>query len=216
MNRSLWAVLAGTFTLRFSTGLTGAMLTFYLARLPEYHGVLDQLLGLGAGVLIGGLAFALIHASFYASELVLSPVFGVLSDRQGHWRVMQYGPLFGIVAVVEGDVERGIDILRAAAAREDSLGKHPVSPGAILPIRELLADVLLGQRRPYEASKEYKAALRIYPRRFNAIYGAAAAAQLDGQKEEARKYYTELLELSKDGDGMRYETKVAQKYLEGP
>jgi MFS family permease len=100
MNRSLWAVLAGTFTLRFSTGLTGAMLTFYLARLPEYHGVLDQLLGLGAGVLIGGLAFALIHASFYASELVLSPIFGVLSDRQGHWRVMQYGPLFGIVAVV--------------------------------------------------------------------------------------------------------------------
>jgi MFS family permease len=100
MDRSLWAVLAGTFTLRFSTGLTGAMLTFYLARLDEYHGVLDQLLGFGAGVLIGGLAFALIHASFYASELALSPVFGILSDRQGHWRVMQYGPLFGIVAVV--------------------------------------------------------------------------------------------------------------------
>ena len=100
MDRSLWAVLAGTFTLRFSTGLTGAMLTFYLARLDEYHGVLDQLVGLGAGVLIGGLAFALIHASFYASELALSPVFGILSDRQGHWRVMQYGPLFGIVAVV--------------------------------------------------------------------------------------------------------------------
>lgn len=100
MDRSLWAVLAGTFTLRFSTGLTGAMLTFYLARLDEYHGVLDQLLGLGAGILIGGLAFALIHASFYASELLLSPLFGVLSDRKGHWQVMQYGPLFGLVAVV--------------------------------------------------------------------------------------------------------------------
>ena len=100
MDRSLWAVLAGTFTLRFSTGLTGAMLTFYLAELPRYHGVLDQLLGLGAGVLIGGFAFAVIHASFYASELLLSPLFGVLSDRQGHWRVMQYGPFFGFVAVV--------------------------------------------------------------------------------------------------------------------
>lgn len=100
MDRSLWAVLAGTFTLRFSTGLTGAMLTFYLARLNEYHGVLDQVLGLGTGILIGGLAFALIHASFYASELLLSPLFGVLSDRKGHWTVMQYGPLFGLVAVV--------------------------------------------------------------------------------------------------------------------
>ena len=100
MDRSLWAVLAGTFTLRFSTGLTGAMLTYYLADLDEYHGVLDQLLGLGAGVVIGGLAFALIHSSFYASELLLSPVFGVMSDRRGHWRVMQYGPFFGFVAVV--------------------------------------------------------------------------------------------------------------------
>jgi MFS family permease len=100
MDRSLWAVLAGTFTLRFSTGLTGAMLTFYLAELPQHHGVLDQLLGLGGGILIGGFAFAVIHASFYASELLLSPLFGVLSDRQGHWRVMQYGPFFGFVAVV--------------------------------------------------------------------------------------------------------------------
>lgn len=96
----MWAVLAGTFTLRFSTGLTGAMLTFYLADLDQHHGVLDQLLGLGGGVVVGALAFALIHASFYASELLLSPLFGILSDRLGHWRVMQYGPFFGFVAVV--------------------------------------------------------------------------------------------------------------------
>jgi MFS family permease len=100
MNRSLWGVLIGTFTLRFSTGLTGLMLTYYLSDLPKYHGVLDQLLGLGTGVAVGAIAFALIHATFYASELVLSPIFGVLSDRLGHWRVMQFGPLFGIVAVI--------------------------------------------------------------------------------------------------------------------
>jgi MFS family permease len=100
MNRSLWAVLIGTFTLRFSTGLTGLMLTYYLADLPRYHGVLDQLLGLGAGVAVGAIAFSFIHAAFYASELLLSPLFGILSDRLGHWRVMQFGPFFGIVAVV--------------------------------------------------------------------------------------------------------------------
>jgi len=100
MDRSLWSVLLGTFTLRFSTGLTGTMLTYYLANLPKHQGVLDQALGLGSGVAVGALAFAVINASFYATELLLSPVFGVLSDRLGHWRVMQFGPIFGILAVV--------------------------------------------------------------------------------------------------------------------
>lgn len=100
MDRSLWAVLAGTFTLRFSTGLTGLMLTFYLAHLDEYHGVADQVLGLGQGQPVGPIAFAMIHATFYAAELVFSPLFGVLSDRLGHHRVMQFGPVFGIVAVI--------------------------------------------------------------------------------------------------------------------
>src|SRR5438552_7960841 len=99
MNRSLWSVLIGTFTLRFSTGLTGLMLAYYLKQLPA-HRPLDELLGFGQGAAVGAIGFALITASFYASELVLSPVFGIVSDRLGHWRVMQFGPLFGIVAVL--------------------------------------------------------------------------------------------------------------------
>ena len=100
MDRSLWAVLAGTFTLRFSTGLTGAMLTFYLAEFDKHHGVLDQLIGLPRSPVPDAFAFGLIAATFYLSELVLSPVFGVLSDRRGHWQVMQWGPFFGLIAVV--------------------------------------------------------------------------------------------------------------------
>ena len=89
MNRSLAAVLVGTFTLRFSTGLTGVMLTYYLAQLPQ-HG----------GEPVNALSLAFIAAAFYASELVLAPLFGVLSDRFGHHRLMLFGPLFGMVAVV--------------------------------------------------------------------------------------------------------------------
>ena len=89
MERSLIAVLAGTFTLRFSTGLTGAMLAAYLANLPD-HG----------GQVVAATILALLHAAFYLAELVLSPIFGVLSDRLGHHRVMLYGPIFGAVAVV--------------------------------------------------------------------------------------------------------------------
>lgn len=89
MDRSLWAVLVGTFSLRFSTGLTGAMLGVYLATLP-LHG----------GPEVGPITQGNFSALFYLAELVLSPVFGILSDRQGHRRVMLYGPIFGAVAVI--------------------------------------------------------------------------------------------------------------------
>jgi MFS family permease len=89
MDRSLWAVLGGTFTLRFSTGLTGSMLAVYLAKLPE-HG----------GPAVAATTLAFLHAAFYLSELSLSPLFGVLSDRIGHHRLMLFGPAFGAVAVI--------------------------------------------------------------------------------------------------------------------
>ena len=89
MDRSLWAVLAGTFTLRFSTGLTGAMLGVYLAKLPE-HG----------GEVVAATTLGLLHTTFYIAELALSPAFGVISDRLGHHRVMLLGPMFGAAAVI--------------------------------------------------------------------------------------------------------------------
>ncbi len=89
MERSLRAVLFGTFTLRFSTGLTGAMLAFYLADLAT-----AGTSGIDAKVV------GFLSAMFYLAELVLSPIFGVLADRLGHHRVMLFGPAFGAVAVV--------------------------------------------------------------------------------------------------------------------
>jgi MFS family permease len=89
MSRSLAAVLTGTFTLRFSTGLTGTMLVYFVAELPQ-HG----------GPEVTAFVVGLFAALFYLAELTLSPLFGLLSDRQGFHRVMQYGPLFGAVAVI--------------------------------------------------------------------------------------------------------------------
>jgi MFS family permease len=89
MDRSMWAVLGGTFTLRFSTGLTGAMLAVYLAKLPE-HG----------GEVVHASTLALLASAFFVSELLLSPVFGVISDRLGHHRMMLVGPAFGATAVI--------------------------------------------------------------------------------------------------------------------
>jgi MFS family permease len=89
MSRSLIAVLFGTFTLRFSTGLTAGLLIYYLERLDTY-----------GGPSVTPLIVAYLTAAFFAAELVLSPLFGMLSDRLGPHRVMQFGPVFGAVAVV--------------------------------------------------------------------------------------------------------------------
>lgn len=85
----MWAVTAATFVLRFATGLTGALLIFFLADLPDL-----------GGPAVGPAAIGVFTALFYLAELVLSPPFGLLSDRLGHHRVMQVGPLFGLVAVI--------------------------------------------------------------------------------------------------------------------
>ncbi|MGZ6296481.1 MAG: MFS transporter [Candidatus Limnocylindrales bacterium] len=102
MDRSLVACFAGTFTLRFSTGLTGTLLGFYLvslSELPDSH--------------IGPFVVGLLAAMFYISELVLAPPFGILSDRAGHHRVMQVGPFFGGVAVILTGLTRGLTALGA-------------------------------------------------------------------------------------------------------
>jgi MFS family permease len=100
MDRSMRAVLGGTFTLRFSTGLTGAMLGVYLAKLPA-HG----------GEVVHASTLAVLASAFFLSELLLSPVFGILSDRVGHHRMMLVGPAFGAVAVVLTGLTTNIPLL---------------------------------------------------------------------------------------------------------
>jgi tetratricopeptide (TPR) repeat protein len=120
-----------------------------------------------------------------------------------------------LIAMAEGHKAEGIAQLRMAAVREDSLGKHPVSPGALLPVRELLADALLETGSADEALAEFQASLKIYPGRFNATYGAARAAAKSGKKQEARKYYEGLMALAKMGDSARPELGEARKFIAG-
>src|SRR6476646_3878924 len=115
MDRSLWAVMAGTFTLRFSTGLTGAMLGVYLAKLPE-HG----------GPEVAATTLGLLSASFFLSELVLSPAFGILSDRIGHHRVMLFGPVFGAIAVLLTAVTTNLVLLGGTRILEGASGAASV------------------------------------------------------------------------------------------
>jgi tetratricopeptide (TPR) repeat protein len=109
------------------------------------------------------------------------------------------------VAYGENKKEDAVSILRRAADAEDILGKHPVSPGALVPAREQLGDLLLELDRPKEAQREFEAALKIYPGRFRGLYGAAQAAKQMGEKEKAQHYYAKLIEQTAKADGSRSE-----------
>ena len=143
------------------------------------------------------------------SASVKDPRFRYFADQMD----LQRQAALGLIALGRGEKDEAIRVLRLAAGREDSLGKHPVSPGAILPIRELLAEALVDCGRPAEGLTEYQASLAVYPRRFNGVAGAARAAAAAGNTDLARRYYGELLELAKGGDGARPELKSASEYL---
>jgi tetratricopeptide (TPR) repeat protein len=119
------------------------------------------------------------------------------------------------VAFGEGKKEDAVDLLRLAADAEDTLGKHPVSPGALVPAREQLGDLLLKLERPKEAQREFEAALKIYPGRFRGLYGAAEAAQQIGEKEKAHHYYAKLIAQTAKADGSRSELAQLREYRAG-
>ena len=117
------------------------------------------------------------------------------------------------VAAAEGRKNEAIDVLRRAADAEDILGKHPVSPGAFVPIREQLGGLLLEVGQAKEAQHEFEAALKIYPGRFRGLYGAAQAAEQNGDKENARRYYAKLVAQSPRSAGSRDELNHVREFL---
>jgi tetratricopeptide (TPR) repeat protein len=117
------------------------------------------------------------------------------------------------LAHAEGRSDEAIEMLRLAADAEDVLGKHPVTPGALVPAREQLGELLLALGRHAEALKAYESALAIYPARFNGLYGAALAAEQGGDRKVARKHYEALMKQAAKADGARPELAKAKAYL---
>ena len=116
------------------------------------------------------------------------------------------------LARAEGRRKQALTIMRAAADLDDRTEKHPVTPGAILPAREQLGELLLELARPSEALREFEAALQRSPRRLGGLSGAARAARLAGQAGKAQAHYAQLLEITKDGDGSREEIREARAF----
>jgi tetratricopeptide (TPR) repeat protein len=86
--------------------------------------------------------------------------------------------------------------MRSAAELEESMDKHAVTPGAVTPAREMLAEMLMLEKQPSDALAEYQSVLKVAPNRFNALYGAASAADAAGNALVATQYFQKLLEVA--------------------
>ena len=118
------------------------------------------------------------------------------------------------LAFAEGRADEAVTEMRTAAAREDATDKSAVTPGPLVPARELLGDLLLELKRPAEALAEYETTLKKEPNRFRALYGAAQAASSAGNSAAARRYFQELVKICGKADTpARRELAEARSYL---
>lgn len=119
------------------------------------------------------------------------------------------------LAFAEGKRKESLTLMRAAADLDDATEKHPVTPGALLPAREQLGELLLESKQPAAALTEFENSLRSTPNRFNGLYGAARASRLVSDRQKARNYYKKLVDISRLSDGARREIKEAKAFLAG-
>jgi hypothetical protein len=120
------------------------------------------------------------------------------------------------VAKAEGRTDEAILAMRAAADLEDRSEKHIAMENRLIPMRELLAEMLLESGQLEAALHEYEASLEAAPNRFRSYYGAGQAAERAGNRVRARIYYEKLVALGVRADTERPELLAAKAFLASP
>jgi hypothetical protein len=100
------------------------------------------------------------------------------------------------IAHGEGRHADALRLAREAADTEDKVEKHAVTPGPLIPARELLGDILMVHNQPAEALVAYEETFKREPNRMRTLVGAARAAKAAGKNDIARKYYEQIVKLS--------------------
>ena len=143
-------------------------------------------------------------------------VAGLKTAKDNYWaaevEVQRLGAAAWI-AYAKGNNEEALTLMRAAADLEDKSEKSAVTPGRILPAREILGEMLLEMKRPAEALQAFEISEKHDPNRFRGLYGAGKAAALAGDQAKAKSYYEKLLALAKNADTERLELKEAKMFL---
>jgi tetratricopeptide (TPR) repeat protein len=114
---------------------------------------------------------------------------------QGTGSQIATGTVRAWAAYARGDNAKALGVMHETADLQDKVGQGEVD----IPVREMLADMLLDLKRPKDALIEYDRALQLSPNRFNGLYSAGIAAEAAGDKTKARQYYTTLRKVTDDG-----------------
>jgi len=115
------------------------------------------------------------------------------------------------IAFKTGYRQDALTLMQLAADMEDKTEKPPVTPGAVIPARELLGDMLMHMNEPAKALEAYEADLQKHRNRFNGLYGAGLAAERSGDMEKAGLYYRQLLTISDTANAQRNELALIMK-----
>jgi hypothetical protein len=113
---------------------------------------------------------------------------------------------------IEGNEPEALTLMRSAADLEDATEKPPFTPGSMLPMRELLGELLVEQHDGARALVEYETALRLAPHRLTALSGAARAAEAAGEVARGKGYYRQIVEQCSRADGDRAEITYARAH----
>jgi Tfp pilus assembly protein PilF len=140
----------------------------------------------------------------------------LVTMKQGYWAGqvgIQGKAVAAWTALTEGRRDEAIATMREAADLESATEKHIVTPGAIVPARELLGFMLLETGQPASALVEFEKSHAVEPNRLHGFAGAARAAELAGAREKAKAHYTKVRELTAKADVDHQERKLAQAFL---
>ena len=113
-----------------------------------------------------------------------------------------------------GNPDGALEWMHEAVELEARTPKHPVTPGALLPARELLGDLHLGLGEPAEALAAYRASDAEVPGRFNTILGLARASAALGDTAAAERFYERLLDVA-PADSDRAGVREARDEIRG-
>ena len=113
----------------------------------------------------------------------------------------------------EGKDNEALKLMYESADMEDKTEKPPVTPGEVIPARELLGDMLLQMKKAYKALLAYEADLKKHANRFNGLYGAGLAAEKSGDFKKAKYYYLKLTDIANSPESNRPELEAAKLFL---
>lgn len=148
----------------------------------------------------------------------LKSIHGILKERNRTYEAnqvhIQIKASEAWISFLQKNKAEAFQLMTEAADMEDATEKHPVTPGEVVPARELLGDLYMEAGEFAKALAAYEEDLKRHPQRFNGVYGAAVAADRSGDRAKALMHFKKLTELGAGAERQRPEIREAELLLQ--